>query len=213
MEASRREQRRYTQRALKQQHILDAAEQVFGSKGYVAASVYEIAELAEFSLSALYRIYESKEALFLAVMDRRGNEIAQELNNILAGQQTHRQKLHQMVDYSISFYHEHPDWGRTYLHMATTAVPYFESEGEAEDYRAPDATDITAQVIREGQSGGEFVSGDPIVLARMLTGMVVTYLSTDPAIMGNESAAGNGLPLEQFHAMIDRTFCCFPQTK
>ena len=213
MEASRREQRRHSQRELKQQHILDAAEQIFGAKGYVAASVYEIAELAEFSLSALYRLYDSKEALFLAVMDRRGNEIVQELYGVLAGQGTQRQKLHQLVDYSISFYHKHPDWGRTYLHMVTTAVPHFEPEREAEEYHPPDANIITAQVIRDGQSSGEFVSGEPVVLARMLTGMVVSYLTTDPAITGNGSAPGKNFSLEQFHTMIDRAFCLLPEMK
>jgi AcrR family transcriptional regulator len=204
---SRKELRRQSQQQIKQQDILNVAEQIFGQKGYLKASVHEIAELAEFSLSALYRLFESKEALFEAVLARRGKEVLHGLYGILTSEGSPRQKLHRLVDYTISFYHEHPDWGRTYLSMVTTAVPHFELEREEEDYRPPDADAITAQVIREGQSSGEFVSGEPLALARMLTGMVVTYLATDPAIMGEKALVSESFPLQQFHEMIDRAFC------
>lgn len=210
MEISRKEHRRYSQQQLKQQDILDAAEQIFGQKGYNKASMQDIAELAEFSLSALYRLYDGKEALFHAVLARRGKEIGQGLYGILAQEGTPRQKLHQLVDFSISYYRQHPNWGRAYLSMVTTAVPLFDIKRAAEDYPPPDAYLIDAQVIREGQSSGEFVSGEPLVLARLLTSMVVTYHTTDPAIMGEEVRTGEGISLEQFHDMIDRAFCLPP---
>lgn len=207
METNRKEHRRYNQQQLKQQDILDAAEQIFGQKGYIEASMQDIAELAEFSLSALYRLYDGKDALFHAVLARRGKEIGQGLYGILAQEGSPRQKLHQLVDFSISYYRQHPDWGRAYLLMVTTAVPLFDIKRAAEDYIPPDAYLIDAQVIREGQSRGEFVSGEPSVLARLLTSMVVTYHTTDPAIMGEDARIGEGISLEQFHDMIDRAFC------
>ena len=49
----KRERRRTGRKELSRQDILDAAEHVFGQKGYHEASLQEIAERAEFSTSAL----------------------------------------------------------------------------------------------------------------------------------------------------------------
>src|SRR5260370_39726611 len=47
------------------QLLLDAAASVFARKGYVGASVEEIAEAAGFSIGAVYSNFGSKEELFL----------------------------------------------------------------------------------------------------------------------------------------------------
>ena len=47
------------------QLLLDAAASVFARKGYVGASVEEIAETAGFSIGAVYSNFGSKEELFL----------------------------------------------------------------------------------------------------------------------------------------------------
>ncbi|HEV2173872.1 MAG TPA: helix-turn-helix domain-containing protein [Nitrospira sp.] len=65
--AGQKERRRNGRKELSRQDILDAAEHVFGLKGYHEASLQEIAERAEFSTSALYRFFDNKEALFLSI--------------------------------------------------------------------------------------------------------------------------------------------------
>lgn len=52
------------------ERLLDAAEEVFAREGYAAASVEQIAELAEYSKGAIYSNFESKEALFLELLER-----------------------------------------------------------------------------------------------------------------------------------------------
>lgn len=210
MNANREVPRKHTQGESKQRDILDSAEYIFGQKGYLLASVHDIAEMAGVSLRDLYRFFESKEALFAAVLARRGKEISLGLNNILVSEQTSRQKLHQWIDYSISYYHEYPNYGRMYLLMVTTGVPQLAPRKEAQHYRSPDAASKTTQLFREGQISGEFVSGDPVVFARLLANMVVTYLSTDPVVMGDRVGASESVSFELFHKMIDRAFCSLP---
>ena len=53
------------------ENLLDAAAQVFAAHGYGAASVNEIARTAGVSVGALYTHFESKQELFVALMDRR----------------------------------------------------------------------------------------------------------------------------------------------
>lgn len=62
--------RRARERERHRREILAAAERVFAAKGYEAATVEEIAREAEFATGTLYKFFDGKEALFLAVADR-----------------------------------------------------------------------------------------------------------------------------------------------
>lgn len=57
-------------RARKREAILDAATRVFCDEGYATTSMDRIAELAQASKRTVYNHFQSKEALFQAVVDR-----------------------------------------------------------------------------------------------------------------------------------------------
>lgn len=63
--------RRDEQRAQTRQDLLDAAGRVFAERGYHAASVDLVAEAAGYTKGAVYSNFDSKEELFLALLDRR----------------------------------------------------------------------------------------------------------------------------------------------
>jgi AcrR family transcriptional regulator len=50
--------------------LLDAAEEVFAEKGFMAASLDDIAHAAGYTKGAIYKHFSAKEDLFLAVSDR-----------------------------------------------------------------------------------------------------------------------------------------------
>jgi AcrR family transcriptional regulator len=50
--------------------LLDAAEEVFAEKGFMAASLDDIASAAGYTKGAIYKHFSAKEDLFLAVSDR-----------------------------------------------------------------------------------------------------------------------------------------------
>lgn len=58
--------------------FLDAAEQMFGERGYEGASVRAIAELAGANLGALHYYWGSKEALLQAACERRLRPVSEE---------------------------------------------------------------------------------------------------------------------------------------
>jgi len=58
-------------RQLTRTALMEAAAEVFARRGFHAASLEEIAEAAGFTRGAIYKNFESKEELFLAVLDRR----------------------------------------------------------------------------------------------------------------------------------------------
>ena len=79
-----REQSRQQTRA----RLLDAAEEIFAREGYTAASVEQIAEHANYSKGAVYSNFVSKEALFLALLERNMDRDDEQLRKIAASSET-----------------------------------------------------------------------------------------------------------------------------
>ena len=62
-------------RAHTRDRLLDAAVALFAEKGVLGASVEEICERAGFTRGAFYSNFDSKDALVLAAIERKGTEI------------------------------------------------------------------------------------------------------------------------------------------
>src|ERR1041385_5603023 len=56
--------------AVRRDHILDAATQVFAAKGFEAATIREIARLAGVADGTIYTYFKNKAALLLGILDR-----------------------------------------------------------------------------------------------------------------------------------------------
>src|SRR5580704_5084196 len=109
---SRRDLRRERHQELSRAQLLDAAERVFGEKGFHDATLNEIAELAEYSVGSVYSFFEGKEDLFSQVFVRRGDEFMPEMRAILKGSGSAADKLHRLVEFQVGFFREHPQFGR-----------------------------------------------------------------------------------------------------
>src|SRR6516165_7036461 len=68
------------------QRILDAATQVFSTKGYHATLVDEIAAEAETSKGGIYFHFPNKQAIFLALLDRLADILRQRDESAVATQ-------------------------------------------------------------------------------------------------------------------------------
>src|SRR5436189_1157069 len=167
--ASRREERRLLQQDMSRQHLLDAAEEVFGRKGFHETTLKEIAELAEFSVGSVYSFFESKDDLFRQIFERRGAEFMPGLSDALGdpkGDPT--DQLHALVDFEVGFFREHPQFGRLYLRYssAITLSPDRELDMVVEE-RYEEAMGLQAGMFRRGQRAGTLRKGDAEVLARL----------------------------------------------
>ena len=70
-------------RQLTRDALVDAAAQVFVTRGFNGASLDEIAETAGFTRGAIYKHFDGKEDLFLAVFDRVNEQTLQAFAEIL----------------------------------------------------------------------------------------------------------------------------------
>jgi AcrR family transcriptional regulator len=204
--ASRREQRRLLHQDLSRTQLLDAAEEVFGEKGFHDTTLKEIAELAEFSVGSVYSFFENKDDLFLNVFLRRGAEFLPGMEAVVDGPGTPLETLHALVDYQIGFFREHPHFGRLYLRSASSNQPGPETP-ESPDLIANYQKAMTSQadLFARGQKAKELRDGDPVVLARLFTGLIYSYQSLDPAVV-SDGDTGERLALDALHEIIDGAF-------
>src|SRR4051812_38577832 len=106
---SRRAQRRRRHQALSQEQLLDAAEEIFGRKGYHETTLKEVAELAEFSVGSVYSFFENKDDLFRQIFVRRGAQFMPGIRALLgAADRPPIEALHQLVDFEVEWFRAHP---------------------------------------------------------------------------------------------------------
>jgi AcrR family transcriptional regulator len=189
--AGRREQRRLQQLDLGRTQILDAAEEIFGAKGFHDTTLREVAELAEYSVGSVYSFFDNKDDLFLQVAASDAGAL---------------DKLRAIVDFEVGFFRTHPHFGRVYIHAASTPTlgPERPLPNELSD-NFDMAMRCHARVFEEGQRAGELRAGDPEVLARLLSGLIYSYQSLDPAIVGDHDTTER-LPLDDLRAIIEGAF-------
>ena len=65
--------------------LLNAAEQVFAEKGFMAASLDDIAHAAGYTKGAIYKHFPTKEDLFLAVSDRYWRRYFDNFTEVMSG--------------------------------------------------------------------------------------------------------------------------------
>ena len=203
---SRREQRRQLHQDLSRAQLLDAAEEVFGAKGFHDTTLKEIAELAEFSVGSVYSFFENKDDLFLNVFARRGAEFMPGMEAAAEAGVDPLAQLHGLVDYEVGFFRRHPHFGRLYLRASSASLPGVElplSKTTADNFER--AMEVQAGVFRRGQAAGVLRDGDPHVLGRLLSGLVASFQSTDPAVVGDDPDAER-LPLVDLHDIVERAF-------
>lgn len=200
--------RRALQQEVSRAHVLDAAEEVFGRKGFHEATLKEVADLAEFSVGSLYSFFDGKDELFRQIFLRRGEEFMPELRAVLAEDDADPvEQLHRLVDFQIGFFRRHPNFGRLYLRYSSATNTSDERPIDlAVRDRYDEAMALQADLFRRGQAADLFHPGDPDVLARLFSGLMSAYQAVDPAVVSGGADQGERLPLEELHAVVTRAF-------
>jgi AcrR family transcriptional regulator len=112
-------------RAVREQQMLDAAVRTFGQRGYMAASMDEIAELAGVSKPLVYLYLNSKESLFTACIRREAEALTAAVR---AGVRPGLPADRQLWDGLLAFFthtSRHPDgWSVLHLQARTHGEPF-----------------------------------------------------------------------------------------
>jgi len=205
--ASRREQRRQQHHQLSRAQLLDAAEEVFGRKGFHETTLKEVAELAEFSVGSVYSFFDNKDDLFRQIFVRRGEEFMAGLRSVLVHDEHPAEQLRALVDFEVGFFRKHPHFGRLYLQHSSATMPSNERQVDAAvagNYE--EAMHLQADLFSRGQARGLFRAGDAEVLSRLLSGLVSAYQALDPAVISDQRKPKERFPLSELHDLVDAAF-------
>jgi AcrR family transcriptional regulator len=110
-------------RAAREQLILDVAGTAFARDGYHAASMDEIAALADVSKPMVYAYFGSKEHLYLAYVERTGRELLDRLERAGRSEGPPPDRLRARITEFLAFVEEHGDGWRVLFAEAASNRP------------------------------------------------------------------------------------------
>ncbi|WP_435611608.1 TetR/AcrR family transcriptional regulator [Streptomyces sp. bgisy159] len=180
-------------RAVREQQMLDAAVRTFGQRGYMAASMDEIAELAGVSKPLVYLYLNSKEDLFTACIRR---EAAALVGAVRSGVRTDTPADRQLWDGLRAFFAHtarHPDaWSVLHLQARTHGEPF---AGEVAAMRAEIVAFVTQLILaaaRAAHRDPDLPEGEVAGLAEALVGAaesLATWANATEGVTARQAAA------------------------
>lgn len=155
----------------RREQILDAAETVFGKRGFAKARMDDIVQEAGLSKGALYWYYKSKDALILALLDRVFGSEFSKAEELVEQQLPASQKLTsfmQAVMDDISHMQHLLPIGYEFVALAARRKPVRQAIGSYyQRYQ-----ELLSAIVRQGVESGEFEDLDPEQAAMMIIGLV-----------------------------------------
>jgi AcrR family transcriptional regulator len=150
--------------------LLQSAVHIFDRKGYSAASVREIAEMAGVTKPALYYHFGSKEGLLITILDEAAREFTKAISMAVARAGTARERLTALCEDVFSLFEEN---------IPLVRVAHTVFLGPADIAPAFDVTNFERlwrealqRVIEDGQASGEFRPMPSVDVAFALMGLV-----------------------------------------
>ncbi len=142
--------------------MLEAAERIFSNKGYHAATMQEIAGEAEFSVGAMYNMFENKEDLYHKLIEMRFEEYLGQIEERLKSEEGSRAKIEAVVATKLGFFETHKQFFRIFSN--------FSSQGHEErpgplsrEYaeKLKEYENRLADIFSQGVAEGVFIGKDP----------------------------------------------------
>ncbi|MGW3458051.1 TetR/AcrR family transcriptional regulator [Streptomyces olivaceoviridis] len=180
-------------RAVREQQMLDAAVRIFGQRGYMAASMDEIAELAGVSKPLVYLYLNSKEDLFTACIRR---EAAALTEAVRAGVRPGLPADRQLWDGLRAFFAhtaEHPDgWSVLHLQARTHGEPFVAEVAAMRAEIVAFVTRLVAVAARKAHRDPDLPEHEVAGLAEALVGAaesLAAWANATPGTTARQAAA------------------------
>jgi len=103
--------------------ILDAALSLFSAKGYAGTSMQEIALASEFSIGTLYNFFETKESLYLTIVEEKFIQSREKIEAEVAGAEDCMEKIGRAVYATLAFMEENRDFFNIFLGIGSVPEP------------------------------------------------------------------------------------------
>ncbi|MFF5534725.1 TetR/AcrR family transcriptional regulator [Streptomyces cinerochromogenes] len=158
-------------RAVREQQMLDAAVRIFGQRGYMAASMDEIAELAGVSKPLVYLYLNSKEDLFTACIRREAAALTAAVRAAVRPGLAADRQLWDGLRAFFAHTAEHPDgWSVLHLQARTHGEPFAAEVAAMRAEIVAFVTRLVAVAAREAHRDPDLPEHEVAGLAEALVG-------------------------------------------
>ncbi|MFL5339442.1 MAG: TetR/AcrR family transcriptional regulator [Gemmataceae bacterium] len=149
------------------ERMLDAAARLFGHQRFHEVRMDDVANEAGVGKGTIYRYFEDKDQLYLALLDRAARQLHSRIREAVSAARTPQRKLEALAGASLEFFDEQPHVFD--LIQRADALHGWDTPWQ----RVRDvAIELTQQIFVEARTTGEFAVADPEVAALMLLGGV-----------------------------------------
>lgn len=111
--ATRREREREARRQL----ILDAAKYIFAERGFLNATMEEIAERCELAVGTLYRYFQSKEELYVSLLFEAMEMYREAIESARNNGSPPNEQLRVVWRFFYDFYRDQPEYYRAFMFL------------------------------------------------------------------------------------------------
>jgi AcrR family transcriptional regulator len=170
--------------------IVAAATSLFATKGVDATSMRAVADAAGVREAAIYRHFRGKEEMALEIFASWYGWYSEQVREIAARDDSLRKRLRALVHLEFEAAREHP---QEFLYFCENEARFLRSLRRD----IPRVRQELIKMIREGQNDGYLCSGDPGLLADMLSGALCAV-----AILAIRRRASSVLESEELAAEI-----------
>ncbi|MFQ5416576.1 MAG: TetR/AcrR family transcriptional regulator [Myxococcota bacterium] len=162
--------RREEKKQVSRQKILVSAREVFFRDGFMAANLDEVAQRAGVAKGTLYRYFDSKAELYVAVLADNGEIFKQRMRETVDGGANAAERIQNLATFYYDHWIRNHDYFQIFWAIENQAVIGELPPGVLDEVTKlwEECIEIVAGIVAEGVERGEFAACDPWEMANIL---------------------------------------------
>jgi AcrR family transcriptional regulator len=173
--------RREQKKAESRRRILEAARTVFFRDGFMPANLDEVAELAKVAKGTLYRYFDSKAELYVAVLAHDGALFEHKLRETLAPELPPSEQIRRTGRFYLEHWTRNPVYFRIFWAVENQEVIGELPRGVIEEITKlwEQCLQLLADIVARGVRDGSFRACDPWQVAHLLWTLANGLIQTE----------------------------------
>jgi len=163
-------QRREERKQLSRRKILESAREVFFRDGFMAANLDEVAQRAGVAKGTLYRYFDSKAELYVAVLAHNGEIFKQRMHETVRGDAAAAERIRHVSKFYFDHWIRNRDYFQIFWAIENQAVIGELPPGVIDEVSTlwEECIELVAGIMSQGIANGEFRDCDPWEVANIL---------------------------------------------
>ena len=165
--------RKALERASRKKDIMEIALKLFAERDFHEVTVDDIAERVGLSKGTLYLYFDSKEHLFMSILEEKTNEFYRRLSEAVGGEKPFLTRLENYCRTFLGFFEEHKPYYKI-IHCEKTRAHMEPRDGFQNLVMASFAQfdDLLRRLIKDGRAAGILRDTDTAMMTKMLRGLL-----------------------------------------